>query len=552
MGSYNTAVITTVGQALLTSVIGAQGTMTFTKLQTSSYAYASGTDLSALTSLNNVEQEANIGTATIVDSTHIAADATISNSGISTEYNANTLGIFASDGVNEVLFAVSTAVTPDVIPADQGGTPSTYKYNFTLAVSSTSDITISAVGNIDASDVAYDNSVSGLSATNVQAAIDELARAEVFKTYTINIDFSDSNPDTWGSYFDCSVTNVSDGGGENEIDEFMGYYPCLLKNGVEGVKLNPNNYAQDINGNSVDITSGSDGDVMIKFPARGYMISQTGTILTVSITNEPNKTGFTYLTYKGDPVEAFYHSAYEGYYDGSKLRSLSGKTPTITGTSPFTSIATFRTNAQANGTGYEQRTYDTLVYLQCCALIKYRGRNMQVALGRGFVDGNSASHTTGGTNTKGLNYGETTGKEQIKLFGIEDFWGNVYDWIDGIVTDATLSFLTADGNFNNDGTGYTNRLATGATGNTYGNYTSKLFSSVNAKTGFITSTDGISGSATTYFCDYFIAGRSCVALYGGNWNRASYAGLVAFTMTNNEGPFGNSTDGRIIYFKVAA
>lgn len=174
MGSYNTAVITTVGQALLTSVIGAQGTMTFTKLQTSSYAYASGTDLSALTSLNNVEQEANIGTATIVDSTHIAADATISNSGISTEYNANTLGIFASDGVNEVLFAVSTAVTPDVIPADQGGTPSTYKYNFTLAVSSTSDITISAVGNIDASDVAYDNSVSGLSATNVQAALDEI------------------------------------------------------------------------------------------------------------------------------------------------------------------------------------------------------------------------------------------------------------------------------------------------------------------------------------------------------------------------------------------
>jgi hypothetical protein len=175
MGSYNTAVITTVGQALLTSVLGSQGTMTFTKLQTSSYAYASGTDLSALTSLNNVEQEASIGTATIVDSTHIAADATISNSGISTEYNANTLGIFASDGDNEVLFAVSTAVTPDVIPVDQGGTPSTYKYNFTLAVSSTSDITISAVGNIDASDVAYDNSVSGLSATNVQAALDELA-----------------------------------------------------------------------------------------------------------------------------------------------------------------------------------------------------------------------------------------------------------------------------------------------------------------------------------------------------------------------------------------
>lgn len=173
MGSYNTAVITTVGQALLTSVIGAQGTMTFTKLQTSSYGYASGTDLSALTSLNNVEQEESV-TAGVIDSTHIYANALISNTGVSTEYNANTLGIFASDGVNEVLFAVSTAVTPDVIPVDLGGTPSTYKYKFTLAVSSTSDITITSTSDIDATDVSYDNTASGLNATNVQTAIDEV------------------------------------------------------------------------------------------------------------------------------------------------------------------------------------------------------------------------------------------------------------------------------------------------------------------------------------------------------------------------------------------
>lgn len=174
MGSYNTAVITTVGQALLTSVIGAQGTMTFTKLQTSSYAYASGTDLSALTSLNNVEQEVSV-TAGVIDSTHIYANALISNTGVSTEYSVNTLGIFASDGNSEVLFAVSTAETPDVIPVDSGGTPSTYKYKFNLAVSSTSDITITGSGEIDAADVDYTNTASGLSATTVQGAIDELA-----------------------------------------------------------------------------------------------------------------------------------------------------------------------------------------------------------------------------------------------------------------------------------------------------------------------------------------------------------------------------------------
>jgi hypothetical protein len=119
------------------------------------------------------------------------------------------LGIFASDGDNEVLFAVSTAVTPDVIPVDQGGTPSTYKYNFTLAVSSTSDITISAVGNIDASDVAYDNSVSGLSATNVQAALDELASvktAGVITPSAASVILNNANPTATVSF-----TTNSDG-----------------------------------------------------------------------------------------------------------------------------------------------------------------------------------------------------------------------------------------------------------------------------------------------------------------------------------------------------
>ena len=41
-------------------------------------------------------------------------------------------------------------------------------------------------------------------------------------------------------------------------------------------------------------------------------------------------------------------------------------------------------------------------------------RDSQTALGRGYVDGNSAYANTGGTNTKGFMFGETTGKQQMK------------------------------------------------------------------------------------------------------------------------------------------
>lgn len=142
MGSYNNMVITTVGQALLTSVLGTQGTLTFSKFQTSSYQYSGGTDLSALTSLNSVQQEVTPSFAGVIDATNLYVSSSVDNENLATGYTAYTLGIFATDGNSEVLFGVSTAVTPDVIPADTGGTPSTYTYRMQLKISSTDNIDI--------------------------------------------------------------------------------------------------------------------------------------------------------------------------------------------------------------------------------------------------------------------------------------------------------------------------------------------------------------------------------------------------------------------------
>ena len=168
MGSYNTAVITTAGQALLTSILANQGTLTFSKFQTSSYQYASGTDLSALTSLNSVEQEVTPSGAGIIDSTTLYATSTVSNSGLAAEYTAYTLGLFISDGVDEVLFAVATAIIPDVIPEDIGGTPSTYTYSLQLGVSSTEDIMINV--DMDAY-LTADSVIDNLTSTSVNSPL---------------------------------------------------------------------------------------------------------------------------------------------------------------------------------------------------------------------------------------------------------------------------------------------------------------------------------------------------------------------------------------------
>lgn len=341
-----------------------------------------------------------------------------------------------------------------------------------------------------------------------------------FKIYGVKIDTTNSNPETSVTYTDDALGLTPKSA---VFDTFFGHKPCLFKNGAVVGYLNPNDFTKFVDETTADITTGDAGDVMIEFPRRGLKIETVGTDLFVKMTDNPNDVNFEYNAHQRGVADKdyFYLGAYKGFKDASsKLRSLSGKTPTVTQT-----IATFRTQAQANGAGYEQSGFYQLVFRQCMYLLKYKNLNSQTALGRGYVDGNSAAIVTGGTNPKGMDFGETTGKLQMKLFGIEDFWGNVYEFIDGLVTNVSRQILTANSSFNNTGSGYVNN-GQGATTNII-SYMSKP--QANTKTGFVARE--VSGSATTYFCDIASLYASCIAYYGGDWSNASSAG--AFTLNIN-------------------
>lgn len=355
-----------------------------------------------------------------------------------------------------------------------------------------------------------------------------------YKIMTVKIDLSNSNPETSVTYADDAVGMTAK---SDAWDEFFGHYPVLLANGVEVGKLNPDNFAQFENGSSADITSGSAGDVMIAFPRRGVRIETNGNIVTISMTDDPDNADFEYLAHERGTIrkEKFYLGAYKGYTNSSKLRSLSGKTPTVNQT-----IGTFRTQAQANGEGYENSGFYQLIFRQVMYILKYKNLDSQTALGQGYTEGNAAV-ATGGTNTNGMDYGTTSSTTRIKLFGLEDFWGNVWEWIDGIVTDSTRNILTATDNFNDSGSGYTNQ-GQGATSD-IGGYMSVPQGTT--KTGFLAKTVG--GSATTYFCDYAILLASCVAEFGGLWSDGSYTGAFRLYVTDTSSHSYSDIAARLMY-----
>ncbi len=356
-----------------------------------------------------------------------------------------------------------------------------------------------------------------------------------YRKMTAIIDLSNSNPATCVTYADNAEEMVP---GSADWDVFFGHYPCLFKDHAVVGRLNPNNFEQFEDGTPADISSGNAGDAMIAFPRRGVKISTSGNLITVSMTDEPDSPEFKYYAHtKGSHRRNyFYLGIYKGYYDGSKLRSLSGKAPTTNRT-----LRDFRHYAQVNGPRYAQSAFYQLVFRQVMYLLKYKHLNSQVAVGKGYVSGNSAAIATGGTNAKGMDFGETTGKLQMKLFGIEDFWGNYYEWVDGICTDSSHNILVGTEGFNNAGVGYTN----------HGKGAIQILSGYmkrpqgTTETGFILKEPG--ASETTYFCDYahFTPGKT--ARFGSAYYSGEPGGIFLFYLSEQDGFADSDTGSRLMY-----
>lgn len=300
--------------------------------------------------------------------------------------------------------------------------------------------------------------------------------------------------------------------------------------------LDPDDFSKFADGTDADITSGDAGDVMIEIPKLGVKIATSGDTLTVQVTDDPNKEGFQYYAHTRQTMgdrDKVYIGAFLASNVSSKLRSLSGKTPIET------SLTEMRTLAQTNGSGYEQIAFYQLTLLQCLFLIKYKNRDSQTALGMGYTASSNASAVqTGGTVAKGMDFGETTGTQQMKFLGIEDFWGNYCQWLDGLVSSSDYHALTATTNFNDDGTGY-NDLGKIVISDTYGYM--KTPQGTN-ETGFIIKQGN--GSQTTYFADSVFLGRGGIAYFGGGCADGSSVGAFCLIVLSfPEGKLG----GRLMY-----
>lgn len=361
------------------------------------------------------------------------------------------------------------------------------------------------------------------------------------KTMTVILDLNNSDPTTWATYANDAVGMTA---GSDAWDTFFGHYPCILENGVELGKLKRNNFAQYEDGTGAPITT-LGKDVMICFPRRGIKIEYTDSShLSVSMTDEEDKLGYSYMahSYKGNACDKIYYGAYKGYGSGSRLYSSSGKTPTVNKT-----IGTFRSWAQARGTGYEQSSWYPLILRQVMYLLKYKGQNPEIAIGKGYSQNKTAMYgNTGSTNTRGMDWGESVGDYPMCLFGLEDFYGNIFEMIEGVFLESSREYIkVSDGNYNDNGNGYyhvNTRITRGY-----------LRFPMGGNYGFFPKYGEPFASATTYFCDNVgIEGGNMMCCYGGYWG-ASGTDLGVFKLNGSVGTSSSwaTVGSRLMYMHVA-
>lgn len=358
--------------------------------------------------------------------------------------------------------------------------------------------------------------------------------------YSALIDFSKSVPDKMVTYTDDAEGMEHSYASWRDMPIFKDMRPCVLKNGAVLYYLNPDNLAQKADGTAADITT-LGNDVMLEIPFRvGYSIEWVNNgknLLKVSVTNDPDNAAFKYDAFSlnaYNDCDRIYIGVYKGHCSGNKAYSSSGKAVTVSQT-----IDTFRTWCRARGAGYQQRTYGSLKLMQCLFIISHGTLNSQAAVGTGYVKSNhTAAVATGGTNAYGADSEiirttnpayMTDQNHQVKCLNLEDFWGNYWEFIDGLTSDANRNVMTCDiaKNFMTNGTGYKNNGNGGVTAN-IANYMKLPQGGSDA--GF-TARD-VSGSDSTYFCDSATLCASCLAIFGGHWTDAATAGAFRLNVSN--------------------
>jgi hypothetical protein len=577
MAEFSKLVITNKGQALLAKMIAGEGSVEFTKVSASSTAYTDA-QLEGLTSLSNVKQTSLISKITRTNGVAIKVEAAFTNTELTAGYYMKALGLYAVDPDDgEILYAVTRETSGNCyMPAYNG-----------ITVSGAYVQLVTTVGNAENVSLEVDQAAVA-TIGDIQDLQKQIADLEAFIGYSdedifgVEVDFANKKFTRLSG-----AVNRTPGAGFDSINAFGGRKRCnVADDGTVTAYYGDSGYTT-----TGKNAAGTPVQVMVEQPKFYYkvvpMVLEKGVKgmkirkarYYVSDTLKPGFKVHPAFVENGNVNPYIYLAAFEGsLFDTSanayilddsqvadfaadKLSSIAGVKP-ISGLQQNLTRGNTRLLARKRGAGWEQAYAATAAASQLLMLIEYASFNMQSAIGNGVTnktdDGaSSMTEITGATANLGNASGSVTnanGYNIVSYRGEENFWGNIWTWVDGMNEENPATFTSgmagtlhvADHGFADDtkaspykntgihpiqGSGYVSAFG-------YSEEFDWLFIAVE-----------YSGNSSLPVGDYAWNNNPGwrVAVLGGRWYGGASAGAFCWDLTYASATRGRAVGGRLVY-----
>lgn len=366
-----------------------------------------------------------------------------------------------------------------------------------------------------------------------------VAKAQTYNyLYGYDLKTNDSNPATRVTY-PSDVDNASYtaagmnfasskfdyGGWPSAPGEKFMPRPCML--GFDGVVkeyLDPDDYTKKTDGNASRVAKTSfSGNAMMEWPKIYTHREFVNGVYKFRCSDIPLGDDWDcWCNYdkNNNIIEHFYTPIYFGSNVENMMRSISGQSNCVSNTGQSEVNL-----AVANGDGWYTEVLADRLLIQDLLVMMAKSTDLQSIYGTGRCRSDNSGLIGQGTmNTKGLFWGDKTQTNGVKVFGMENWWGNIIRRTAGWINDEKTQKIkitegTHDGSmvtgYNFDGSGYI--TLSGATlSGTSGGYISEMkndlaFGRIPVKA---------SGSATTYEADglWFNGSSPNYAMVGGNFH----------------------------------
>lgn len=346
------------------------------------------------------------------------------------------------------------------------------------------------------------------------------------------ITYIEENSDFTSAYMDYNrdVFEYADWGNAWFIQNLK---PVMLKyDGSVAYELNKDDFTKKKDGSDSDISNSNfEGNAMIGIPKVYWKIVDNGdNTCNVYVSDQKVDENFhcySHIDNNGNEIDYCYMPIYNGSKDSSnKLRSLSGKTPMVSQTGQTEIIYAKANNLTSDEIWYTE-VYSDRILVTLLLLLIGKSTDTQTVFGRGDESGSVLN--TGTMDKKGLFYGSKSSSQGVKVFGIENFWGNLWRRTAGYVCTNSIqkvkmTYGKQDGStcigYNITGDGYVEIPNSQINGSSGGYIKTMIYNKMGVFPKII------SGSSSTYYTDGCWFSNNAFALFGGHFTSGAVVGAL--------------------------